>query len=170
MKQPRRHITMERKSHSKSFYLRIYPDSVLREVCEPVQGFDSWLHDVIKEMFLLMQANNGIGLAGPQVGIAQRLFIAQIHHQAICLINPTITSGGGYARITEGCLSLPNTLAHIQRNRHIDVQGYDFQGQRQTYQLQDLWARVIQHEIDHLNGILIIDHESNHYSTTNHCL
>jgi peptide deformylase len=111
-------------------------------------------------MFLLMQANDGIGLAGPQVGISQRLFIAKINGRAIRLVNPTIISRKGYAGMTEGCLSLPNTLIHVQRNQYIHGHGYDSQGKRQAFHIQGLWARVIQHEIDHLNGILINDHNN----------
>ena len=149
---------MEHKPYIKSLHLRIYPDSVLRQMCEPVERLDMWLHNIVEEMFLLMQTHNGIGLAGPQVGITKRLFIAQIHQQAISLVNPTITSREGNAGMTEGCLSLPNTFIHVQRNSHVDLQGYDLQGQRQAYQLQGLWARVVQHEIDHLNGVLINDY------------
>jgi peptide deformylase len=61
--------------------------------------------------------------------------------------------------MTEGCLSLPKTFVYVRRNHAIEVQGYDFQGQKQTYQVQGLWARVIQHEIDHLEGRLIIDYQ-----------
>lgn len=148
------------KPRAKSLYLRVVPDSVLRQVCDPVETYDSWLEGVLEQMFLLMEANAGIGLAAPQVGIPQRLFIAQIHQHAICLMNPTITSWAGYTiGMTEGYLSLPDTLVHVQRNDQIDVQGFDYQGHRKTYHERGLWARVIQHEIDHLNGILISDHQ-----------
>ncbi|MFC1761966.1 peptide deformylase [Planctomycetota bacterium] len=149
---------MKPKSQEKSLYLRIYPDSVLRQVCDPVETFDSWLDGVLEQMFVLMDTHNGIGLAGPQVGIPHRFFIAKIHRRAISLMNPVITSRIGFAGMTEGCLSLPNTVVYIDRNVWIDVTGYDFQGNKQTYQLHGLWARVVQHEIDHLNGVVISDY------------
>jgi peptide deformylase len=141
-----------------SIYLRVFPDCVLRQVCEPVERYDSWLWGVLEEMVLVMQAHDGIGLAAPQVGIVKRFFVAQIHQRTLCLMNPTIISRCGTAGMTEGCLSLPDTLVHVQRNAQIEVHGFDLQGQRQTYRERGFWARVIQHEMDHLNGILISDH------------
>lgn len=138
--------------------LRIYPDSVLRQVCEPVERFDRWLADVLDEMLVLMRANNGIGLAGPQAGITQRLFVSEINEQTICLVNPVITSRTGQAEMVEGCLSLPGIQVNVGRNQVIEVQGYDPQGRKRKHRLQGLWARVMQHEIDHLDGVLISDH------------
>lgn len=149
---------MHRKPISRPLSLRIHPDSSLRQICTPVECFDVWLHDVLEEMLLLMRANNGIGLAGPQVGITQRLFVTQIQSQTICLANPEIVSRAGHARMGEGCLSLPRVQVKVERQREIDVQGYDFSGRKQAYRVQGLWARVIQHEIDHLDGTLITDY------------
>lgn len=152
---------MKQESLVERLHLRIHPDSALRQVCEPVERFDSWLNDILEEMFLLMQVNNGIGLAGPQVGIPLRLFIAKNRGREICIVNPTIASRSGSVRRPESCLSLPDTLVNVRRNFHIDVHGYDFRGQRMAYQFQGLWARVVQHEVDHLNGILISDYQNN---------
>jgi peptide deformylase len=150
---------MKPQSRPESLHLRIFPDSALRQVCEPVETFDSWLDDVLKQMFVLMDIHNGIGLAGPQVGFTRRFFIAKIHMRAICLVNPVITSRRGTAGMTEGCLSLPDTFVHIKRNNSIEVSGYNCQGNKQSYQLHGLWARVVQHEMDHLNGIVICDYQ-----------
>ena len=146
----------------RSLSLRIYPDSVLRQVCEPVERFDHWLTDVLDEMLVLMRASNGIGLAGLQVGITHRLFVSEIDEQTICLVNPVIISRMGHAEMVEGCLSLPGTQVNVGRNQEIEVHGYDGQGQKRKHRLQDLWARVIQHEIDHFDGVLISDYGEPH--------
>jgi len=138
--------------------LRIYPDTVLREVCCTVERFDGWLADVLDEMLVLMRANSGIGLAGPQVGITQRLFVSEIDGQTICLVNPVITSCAGRAEMVEGCLSLPGIGVNVGRSEEIEVQGYDLHGRKHAYRPQGLWARVMQHEIDHLDGVLICDY------------
>jgi len=149
---------MHLKPISRPLSLRIHPDSSLRQICTPVERFDAWLTDVVEEMLLLMRANNGIGLAGPQVGITQRLFVSQIDSQTICLANPVIISRTGHTSMVEGCLSLPDVQVNVERHHEIDVQGYDASGGKQAYRVQGLWAHVVQHEIDHLDGILIIDY------------
>jgi len=138
--------------------LKLYPDSVLRQVCDPVERFDRWLADVLDEMLVLMRAHNGIGLAGPQAGITQRLFVSKIDEQTICLANPVIASRTGRAEMVEGCLSLPGIQVNVERNHQIEVQGYDCRGRKQKHRLQGLWARMMQHEIDHLDGVLICDY------------
>ena len=84
--------------------LRLYPDPLLREPCEPVERFDSWLSDVFEEMLALMRTHDGIGLAGPQAGLTQRLFVTEIDGRTLCLANPVILAGGGRDRMAEGCL------------------------------------------------------------------
>jgi peptide deformylase len=139
-----------------SLILRRHPDPILREKCRPVEHFDSRLSDFLAEMLTLMRAHDGIGLAAPQVGLAQRLFVAEIGGQCIRLINPVIGMRRGLSRMAEGCLSLPGVSVEIERNSQIEVQGYDARGRRQTYGVQGLWARVVQREIDH-HGVLICD-------------
>jgi len=144
----------------KPLTLRIYPDSVLRQICAPVETFDTWLSDVAAEMLLLMRVNKGIGLAGPQVGITQRMFVSQIQNQILCMINPVILSWTGRANMAEGCLSLPDVHVNVKRHGEIEVAGYSVRGLKQRYRVQGLWARVVQHEIDHLDGRLIIDYQA----------
>jgi len=138
--------------------LRIYPDCVLREVCEPVERFDSELRDLLDEMLRLMRAKEGIGLAAPQVGITRRLFVCEIEGQSMSLVNPGIEGGVGSDNMVEGCLSLPDTQVDVRRKQEIRVAAYDARGRKKRLEATGLWARVIQHEIDHLNGILICDH------------
>lgn len=114
--------------------------------------------DVLDEMLVLMRASNGIGLAGAQVGIAQRLFVSELDGQTICLANPVITSRRGREEMLEGCLSIPGIQVSVGRNREVEVHGYDSRGRKQVYRVEGLWARVMQHEIDHLDGVLICDH------------
>lgn len=137
--------------------LRLHPDPVLREVCHPVERFDSWLSDLLDEMLSLMRVHDGIGLAAPQVGIAQRLFVAEIRGRCVCLVNPVIAARCGSDRATEGCLSLPGIYVDVQRDQQVEVQGYDVYGRRRRHRAEGLWARVIQHEIDHFDGVLICD-------------
>jgi peptide deformylase len=138
-------------------HLRFYPDAVLRTVRHPIDRFDTWLTDLRDEMLALMRTTGGIGLAGPQVGILQRLFVAEIDRQAVCLVNPVITARSGSGRMEEGCLSLPGVYTDVQRAWQIEVQGFNGQGRKRTCCVEGLWARVMQHEIDHLDGVLICD-------------
>ena len=138
--------------------LKIHPDSVLQRTCMPVEKFDSRLADITAEMVALMHLHEGIGLAAPQVGLPKRFFVAEIDLQLLCLINPIMINRAGCDSMKEGCLSLPDVSVKIERNTTIDVGGYDLLGRRQTHRLKGLWARVVQHEMDHLDGILICDH------------
>ena len=95
--------------NTESLSLRIYPDSVLRQVCEPVERFDSALRDLPDEMVRLMRAEEGIGLAAPQVGITRRLFVCEIEGQSMSLVNPRVDNGVASDSIVEGCLSLLDT-------------------------------------------------------------
>jgi len=108
-------------------------------------------------MLALMRVHNGIGLAAPQVGITQRLFVAEIRGRFVCLVNPVIAARCASDRMTEGCLSLPGVYVDVERDRQVEVQGYDVYGRRREHCVEGLWARVIQHEIDHLDGVLICD-------------
>jgi len=145
----------------KSLTLRVFPDEVLRKVCEPVERFDSELRDLIDEMFVLMGVWEGIGLAAPQVGITKRLFVCGIEKRFFSFINPEITAVGGYDEMVEGCLSLPDVHVEITRSDRLLVKGYDLNGQKKQFDFSGIWARVVQHELDHLNGFLICDYGKN---------
>jgi peptide deformylase len=109
-------------------------------------------------MHELMTVRGGIGLAGPQVAIEQRLLVCRIGERSLSLMNPEVRTAGISGLLTEGCLSLPDTLVTVLRPERIEVRGYDDRGCRQAFSATGLWARVIQHELDHLNGVLILDH------------
>ena len=143
------------KSKKRKFNLRIFPDEILTQVCSPVDMFNGELRDIFHEMLVLMRAKEGIGLAGPQVGITKRLFVCELEEQVLCLANPTINIGVGESWLVEGCLSLPGIQADVKRNEQILVKGYDAEGEMKKFRMTGMWARVIQHETDHLDGILI---------------
>lgn len=135
-----------------------YPDPVLRAVCAPVETFDAALRDTVEEMFALMRAHAGIGLAGPQVAIERQLLVCAIGEQQLCLTNPALQESSEPADFVEGCLSLPKVQVSVRRPERIRVSGYDPQGRKTCFAATGLWARVIQHEMDHLNGVLICDY------------
>jgi len=150
--------TRQRRKELGRLSLRVFPDTVLREKCVSVERFDSTLRDLLAEMLVLMRVHNGIGLAAPQVGLRQRLFVAEIEGCPLCVVNPTIRVLAGEAALCEGCLSLPGVAVNVTRPDYIVASGYDERGWKQHWPAIGLGARVIQHETDHLNGVLIIDH------------
>lgn len=145
---------------SKDFQLKFYPDSVLRKHSKPAADMNSTIRNLIDGMTKIMYRNTGIGLAAPQVGVLKRVIIADIGDGLISLANPVILQHDGQDQLEEGCLSLPNIQVNINRNQSILVHGIDLQGKETDLEFNGLMARVIQHEIDHLNGVLIIDHAS----------
>lgn len=139
--------------------LRIRPDPVLRVKAEPVEEFDKQLHDLMEEMLKFMRLHNGIGLAAPQVGISRRIIVADIGTGPFALANPEILDATGKEEMVEGCLSLPGVEVNVRRKKQIEVTGLTSRGKEVQTALSDLMARVIQHEIDHLNGTLICDYD-----------
>jgi len=142
------------------FHLKLYPDAILREKAFPINHVSSAEHDLIEGMSQIMYMYKGIGLAAPQVGIQKRIIIADIGEGLITFINPEIVDQNNYENNEEGCLSLPEIQVNISRSLNISVQGIDSDGNDMKVECSGLLARVIQHEIDHLNGVLIIDHAS----------
>ena len=162
MKRQRVHTQQRRAVPSgrveRRLYLRIHPDPVLRRACTPVETFDTALDDLAAEMLTLMRASNGIGLAAPQVGLSQQLFVAEIEGRTLSLTNPVILGRSGTNELVEGCLSLPGQQVAVKRDQVIRLFACDLKGCRVEQELSGLWARVAEHEIDHLRGVLIIDH------------
>jgi peptide deformylase len=144
----------------KKHKLKLYPDRVLRQKAKPVIDLDGDLHNFISRMAKLMYENHGIGLAAPQLGVLQRIVMADIGEGLLTLINPVIIEQEGQDRFEEDCLSLPGIRVQIDRNFTILVQGVDTEGTIKQIELNGMMSRIIQHEIDHLNGVLIIDYAS----------
>lgn len=138
--------------------LALYPDKVLRTICEPVDVFDSALRDLTEEMFSLMQYHQSIGLAAPQVGVRRRLIVCSLGDCFLALTNFEVKDAAEPRDFSEGCLSLPGVHVNMRRPERIKVTGYDVRGQRRAFAAVGLWARVIQHELDHPNGVLICDY------------
>ena len=136
---------------------------VLRAVSKPVKKFDLGLKKLAKEMKEAMVKANGLGIAAPQVGKNIRIFVIALNHGSqneivLTMVNPEIKVHSEEVLVAEeGCLSLPGQYGKVERFKQVRVQFCDLDGGRQILELSDLNARVIQHEIDHLDGVLFID-------------
>lgn len=143
-----------------------YPDPVLRKETEKITVFDEKLSQLVADMVDTMYDAPGVGLAAPQIGQSLRLIVVDISEskdgpkQHMALVNPEITDHEGKQIDEEGCLSVPELTANVKRYQKITVSYLDIQGQAQKISTEDRFAVVLQHEIDHLNGILFVDHLS----------
>lgn len=141
----------------------LYPDENLAKVCEPVTVVDDELNRFIDDMFDTMYEHEGIGLAAPQVDVLKRVITIDIEGDKtnqVVLINPEIIESSGETGIEEGCLSIPGHRALVPRKEKVKVKALNRQGEEVVYDADGLFAICIQHEIDHLNGILFVDHLS----------
>ncbi len=140
--------------------IRQYPDPVLRMRAEEVGRFDGDLAALVERMTRLMQDAAGVGLAANQVGVLQRVLVLQAaeDEEPQALVNPAIAERSGETEPdSEGCLSMQGVLVPVERDLRVTVEAQDANGETVRLELEDLAARVAQHEIDHLDGILIID-------------
>ena len=140
--------------------IKKYPDKILRQKCTPVESITAKERELFDEMLFTMRHFCGIGLAAPQVGISKRFIIAEVEGLIIRLANPEILDANGSDIVSEGCLSVPDAKVDIKRPDIITVKGLNEEGKTIKLKTSGLLARVLQHEIDHLNGKLIIDHMS----------
>ncbi len=143
--------------------IRRFGDPVLRTRAREVQRFDDSLRAEVERMGELMGDALGVGLAAPQVGVLHRLLVYRVGLQSelAALVNPEIEwAGGDLETMEEGCLSLPDVLVDVERPVHVRVSAHDEYGERILVEASGLDARVIQHEIDHLDGVLIVDRTS----------
>lgn len=139
--------------------IRIVGDPVLRQRAEEVTDIDERLVRLVDDMFTTMYDAPGVGLAAPQVGVQKRFFIYDLDHgdgQQV-LINPVVEESDGEWEFTEGCLSIPGLHFDIVRPRRIHVTGVDLEGREVSLEADDYLARVIQHELDHLDGVLMVE-------------
>ena len=137
-----------------------YPDPRLRKVAEPVSDFGPDLQALAKRMFELMREEQGVGLAAPQVGVNLRLFVMNPTGEPQddkVIVNPELFDADGNEVGEEGCLSLPKIRASIERATSLRLKAQDEHGKPIELELEDFDARVVQHEFDHLNGIMLID-------------
>ena len=140
--------------------VRKYGDPVLRKRAEPVSDITPQLRRMIEDMFETMYDEVGIGLAAPQVGISLRLMVVGDDNGRIprALVNPVIADRGGEITAEEGCLSLPGIFAPVTRSEWVRLEAQDLEGKPVSIRAKGLTARVFQHEMDHLDGVLFIDH------------
>ncbi len=141
--------------------IRTFPDPVLALKASDVTDFGPTLKKLADDMFETMHDAPGVGLAAPQVGISKRFFVADAGDGPFVMANPTIVETSGKLKFEEGCLSVPGRYWMIKRAEFVVAEGYDIDGNPVTYEGDDLMGRVLQHEIDHLNGILLLSHLPN---------
>jgi peptide deformylase len=133
------------------------PAPVLREKAKPVAKVTPRHRILAENMVRIMRDSHGIGLAGPQIGIQERIIVISPDHRPQVIINPEILESSGTQIGEEGCLSIPGLYGDVERAENVVVKGLNRKGDTVTYTLDGLAARVIQHEIDHLDGILFSD-------------
>jgi len=131
---------------------------VLRERTKKVSNFDASLHRLLDDMLETMRDAPGVGLAANQVGVPLQVAVIEVDDRITELINPQIVKGAGEQIDWEGCLSIPGYVAEVARDEKVTVKARDRHGKEFRVRGTELFARALQHEIDHLNGILYIDH------------
>jgi len=140
-----------------------YPDKKLRTIAKPIVSVDETIKQQVKDMFETMYEAPGIGLAATQVNFHQRIIVIDVSEQCnepICLINPEIIEKSGKIQWEEGCLSVPDYYENVIRANDIKVQALDQYGEIFELEASEMLSVCIQHEIDHLDGILFVDHLS----------
>lgn len=142
--------------------VRIYGDPVLREKSRPIPGFDDSLRELVADMYQTMAAYNGVGLAANQVGVAQRVLVIDLPiddetRVRFALVNPELSERAGNETGEEGCLSIPGIYEDVKRAKKLRVRGLNEHGKPLDFVAEGFLARAIQHEVDHLDGVLFVD-------------
>ena len=138
--------------------LVIYPNPILQAHSAPVSHVGNKERSLFKRMLINMRRWNGVGLAAPQVGYLLRMIVAEVGGTTLAMANPTILECKGMSRMIEGCLSLPNKEVDVMRSTSIWIKADNEENKQVELKQEGLLARILQHEIDHLDGVLIIDH------------
>ena len=137
-----------------------YPAGILGRRAEPVEGINDNIRQLVDKMTDIMLKNKGVGLAAPQVGVSLRLFIISIdgsRENVRAYVNPTVTPIGELDAVDEGCLSVPGIYTKIRRYKKCEVTATDLDGNEFTDRAEGLYARALQHEYDHIEGITIVN-------------
>ena len=142
-----------------------FGSQVLRRKAAPVASVDADIKTLVRDMLDSMREANGVGLAAPQIGVLKRVIVVDVSSQEperppIGLINPEIFNGSGSVVGEEGCLSFPDLYGDVTRAAQIEVEALDVHGEAFRFPAEGYYARVLQHEIDHLDGKLFVDHIS----------
>ncbi|MGH9185617.1 MAG: peptide deformylase [Acidimicrobiales bacterium] len=141
------------------YSIRVFGDPVLKQKASEVTDIDGSLARLVDDMVVTMYDAPGIGLAAPQVGVQKRVFVYDLHdgEGPKTLVNPTITESRGQWAFEEGCLSVPGLYWDIVRPKEVHLTGYDLDGTEVSIEADELQARLFQHELDHLDGVLLVD-------------
>jgi peptide deformylase len=138
--------------------IRKFGDPVLKTRASPVESFDESLVRLTQDLLATMRDNEGVGLAATQVGRLKRVFVAAIEDNEYVIVNPVLTDISETTETaTEGCLSIPGIQVDVERPTAVTISGQDVSGRPLQIEASDLLARVLQHEVDHLDGVLILD-------------
>jgi peptide deformylase len=142
--------------------IRVLPEPILRQKSKRVRTIDDSVQRLVGNMIETMHSASGVGLAAPQVGVPLRVIVIGMpEEEEIVLINPEIVRKSGERLVTEGCLSVPGYFGEIKRAQSVRVKGRDLSGKEIRIKAEELLAQALEHEIDHLNGVLYIDHLEN---------
>ena len=139
--------------------LRYEGDEILNKVSKPIEIIDEKIRELAKDMMDTMHKYDGLGLAGPQVGILKRIIVIDLYEEGtqFILINPVIVKTKGEQLVDEGCLSFPNKFGKVKRPKEVVVEALDIDGKKVKLEARDLLAQALCHEIDHLNGNLFVE-------------
>ncbi len=138
--------------------IRVVPDEVLRQKAKKVPAIDASIQRLIDDMIVTMQEVNGVGLAAPQVGVSLRVIVLQMpEEEPFSIVNPDVVKRSGERQVIEGCLSIPSYQGEFKRSETVTVKGLDRERKKMRIKATDLLAQALEHEIDHLDGILYID-------------
>ena len=138
--------------------IRVFPDPVLAMRAQTIERFDEDLARLTDDMLETMYEAPGVGLAAPQIGVSKRVFVADIGDGPFVMVNPEIVERSGKWKFEEGCLSVPGRYWTIKRADYARAEGLGLDGEPVMFEGDELMGRVLQHEIDHLNGILLLEH------------
>ena len=141
-----------------TFEIRVLGDPVLRQTAATIEEIDGRIAQMVTDLVPAMYQAEGIGLAAPQVGIQKRLFVYDIGEGPEVLINPEILESDGEWVFEEGCLSVPGMSFEIVRPKEIHIIGRNLDGSEVSIEADELLSRLFQHELDHLDGVLLLDH------------
>ena len=143
--------------------IRLLGDPVLREKADPVETVDEEVRELVQDLLDTMYAAEGIGLAAPQVGVGLRVFVYDVRDPELpagALINPEVVEREGTVKEEEGCLSIPGLSELVERSERVVVRGRDAEGEEVVIEAEGLLSRCLQHEADHLDGVLFLDRVS----------
>ena len=139
--------------------LRYENDEILSKRSREIEVIDDKVKELAQDMIDTMHKWDGVGLAGPQVGVLKRIIVIDLYEEGMqfTLINPVIVSQKGIQEVDEGCLSFPNKFGKVERPKEVVVEALDLDGCKVTLKAQDLLAQALCHEIDHLNGVVFVE-------------